>query len=205
MGQRSVGANPSAAESYQEVAIIDPITGAHSRTGHTTYGVSATGYAAYATPTDMVGIRGSASNIIRVTGLRFQVHSTAAAGIALHFIKRSTANTGGTLTNPAGVPYDSTSPAPTAVVDLYTAAPTTGAAAGTVQVTESVSAVATVAPVNAALYGGTALYAGPGLVSFQQPILLRGIAEALYINFAGAAIPAGFSAAWGVEWTESNA
>jgi hypothetical protein len=203
MGQRSVGANPSLADSYQEVVLIDPVTGAH-RSPLSTYSAEGVSYTAYATPTDLFGIRGSATKIIRVLNMRLQVHSTSAAGYQAFFVKRSTANTGGTLTNPTAVKYDSADAAATAVIDLYTAAPTTGDSAGTLRAAESVSAVATVAPAITSLYGITAaLVATPNTISFVKPVTLRGVNEALYLNWGGAAIPAGFSAAWAVEWTES--
>lgn len=167
-----------------------------------TYSISGTGYPAYATPTDLLIIRGSASKIVRVINMRMLVHTTAAALHFFQYLKRSTANTGGTSTSPAGIPWDSGDAAATAVLNLYTAAPTTGTSLGALSSQYLTSTVPTSVP-------GLAQTAGVSTTIFQvtnfiKPVTLRGVAESFCINYAGAALPAGFAAQWDVTWTESD-
>lgn len=156
---------------------------------------ASTGYfTPVATPTDVVSIFGSASKTIRV--LRVTVTSTqTTAGVNQWFLlKRSTANTGGTPTAATGVPLDSGNAAATAVVNQYTANPTTGSLVGKVKVSNILS------PAPASVSGGESilheeLYNGQGIV-------LRGTAEGLVLNFNGAAVPTGLSMAVNIFWTE---
>ena len=172
--------------------------------GAATYRVGGGGYGAYATPTDLIGIRGSATKTVVVTALHLRMNSTASAINVLSLIKRSTANTSGTLTNPAGIPVDSTQAAATAVVDLYTAAPTTGTSLGNVMVDHVQSAAL---PNNGGIIGlvvpSTGIPQNPVMLAdSRRPIVLRGVNESLYLNYAGAAIPGGWVAMWNVEWFE---
>lgn len=168
--------------------------------GKATYAAVADGYAAYATPTDMVGIRGSATKTVRIMAVRMAIRSTSAAVQVLHFIKRSTANTGGTVTNPTPVAMDSANPVATAVIDVYGAAPTLGAAAGTVKVNALMSTTLTAGFTMHDVY--SPFLSPMSLITFHQPVILRGAAESLYINYAGAALTAGFSAYYDFVWTE---
>lgn len=164
-----------------------------------TYGVTAIGYTAYSTPTDMVCLTGSASKTIRVVQFGIRIQSTSAALQTIYFIKRSTANSGGTSTNPTPVAHDSTNAAATAVPIVYTAAPTTGSAVGTVQVVFVLSATLTAAP------GLVSVYTTPtpaGLTEYRQTLTLRGTAESLCINYNGANLTSGFAAEYEMVWTE---
>src|SRR6266566_4778592 len=88
-----------------------------------TYTISAT--APYATPTDWVVIRGSATKVVRVVHIEYSGVATAATAGNIILIKKHTiANTGGTSTNPAFIKHDSNDGAATALVLLYTVAPT---------------------------------------------------------------------------------
>lgn len=166
-----------------------------------TYYSSGAGYTAYATPTDMLTLSGSDTKVIRIYNMRMQVHTTAAALQSIQVIKRSTANSGGTSSTPSIFPVDSGLPAATGVVRLYTAAPAgLGTAVGT-----GYNFVLSATPTSV-----------PGLVqsgspfpihfadSFPTPIILRGSNESLCLNYAGAALTAGFTAWWDVLWTESS-
>lgn len=164
-----------------------------------TYAVTGTGYTAYATPTDMLVIKGSASKTIAILAMTLRVNTTTAGLQTVFWIKRSAADTGGTLTNPTPIPYDSANAAATAVVELYTAAPTLGAAVGTIAYHSAATAVLTGAPglflmTNNALQGNA--------ITLTQPITLRGVAEELAINWNGAALPGGFTAQYDIEWIE---
>ncbi len=163
---------------------------------NSTYRAVGTGYAAYATPTDMLVIRGSASKTVIVTALSMQIQSTAAALQTIYFVKRSTANTGGTATQPTPIPLDSANAAATAVVDLYTAAPTTGTLVGNILIVLASSSGLTA--------GGAAVSPNTAstIVDLRQPIVLRGIEESLGFNYNGAALTTGFVATWYAEWIE---
>lgn len=164
--------------------------------GSPTYRASGVGYTAYATPTDLITITGSASKTVIVTSISIQIQTTAAALQTLYFVKRSTANTGGTASQPTTFPLDSTNGAATAVVNLYSAAPTTGALVGNVVISQSSSSVLTAA--GAAVVNGTA----SSLTDLRQGIILRGTGEVFALNYNGAALTSGFTATWYVEWIE---
>jgi hypothetical protein len=165
-----------------------------------TYNVTAIGYTAYATPTDLVCLKGSDTKTTRVVQLGIRIQTTSAALQTIYFIKRSTANSGGTSTNPTPVPHDSTDAAATAVPIVYTAAPAAlGTAAGTVNIFLSLSATLTTGP------GLISAYTVPtptGITDYRQTIVLRGAAESLCINYNGAALTSGFTAEYEMVWTE---
>lgn len=174
--------------------------------GSATYCASASGYAAYATPTDIVCITGSASKIVIVTGLKLLMQSTAAALQTISVIKRSVANTGGTPTALTAIPYDSANAAATAVVNTYASAPSLGAAVGTIRVAQLLSGTLTAAPgafATDASSGGPLFALSTG--DYKGPIILRGAAESLCLNYGGAALTAGFTSIVGVEWVEFSA
>lgn len=171
--------------------------------GSPTYTASGLGYTAYATPTDMICIRGSATKTVAVSALAISPQATATVVGTYYWIKRSTANTGGTSTNPLLIPHDSTDAAATAVIDLYTAAPTTGTAVGNLAATNISQTVLTAGtnPVN--FYTSALTYSDATQVAdFRKPFILRGVAEEICINFNGAAIPVGYAAGWVIKLTE---
>ena len=163
-------------------------------------------YAAYATPTDMVGLVNptGSGKVIRVTETNFLPRSTAATTTAplWHLLKRSTLNTGGTLTNPTPMKYDSANADPVGIVNLYSAAPTPGTLAGAYRVTSSnTAAVASQPP--PVIGSSRSILNAATLVTNQQYLTLRP-GESLYWNFNGVALPAGFVAGWDFEWTEED-
>lgn len=164
------------------------------------YVVTAAGYTAYTTPTDLMCISGSATKTVAVTQAYIAIQSTSAALQTVLFIKRSTANTGGTSTTPTPVSYDSSRGAATAVVTVYTAAPSLGNVVGNIRVILLSSGVATGSP-------GVISMSAQGIPSAtrttqQTPVILRGTAESLCINYAGAALTSGFTSSYGFEWVE---
>lgn len=173
-----------------------PVTQAGIAGGNATYRVAGTGYTAYATPTDLITISGSATKTVVVRLMTIQTQSTSAALQTFYLVKRSTADTGGTSTTPTPVAFNSSRPAPSAVVSLYTAAPTVGTSAGNVQITLIASAVVTSAP------GAATFTPATSVTDFSEPFILRGTGESLCLNYAGAALTPGFTATWFVEWEE---
>lgn len=162
--------------------------------GAPTYTATATGYTAYATPTDMFTIYGSATKTIAVTGLVIEMGATAGTLVALYWIKRSAVNTGGTSSSLTPVAFDTLDAAATATVKTYTAAPTLGAAIGTIAIVPTTTGTLTGAPstVNYPTTSGVlAIGASSLVVDMRKPIILRGVAEGLALGLNGAGLPAG--------------
>lgn len=145
-----------------------------------TYGAATTNtFTAVATPTDICTITGSASKTIRVLRVAIQGTQTTGGYETFGFVKRSTANTGGTSAALTGVPYDSNDAAATATVLQYTANPTAlGTAVGTI------GSYRTYIPVSATGTGGTQL--PPAFYTFSdlpaKAVVLRGTSQVLAIN-----------------------
>jgi len=164
-----------------------------------TYGVSTTPVTPPATPTDMATIFGSASKTIYIYGVSFSSTQTTAGVNRIYLIKRSAINTGGTSAAPTIVKYDSGSLAATATVLSYTANPAgLGASVGNISVENVYSPI---------LSTGTSslnqdMYARTSAFELSTPIILRGVAEGLCLNFNGAALPAGLSVIANFIWTE---
>lgn len=165
-----------------------------------TYGLDVSGYVAYATPTDLYCINGSASKIVRISEMNIRVQSTAGALQTVQFIKRSTANTGGTPTSQTAIPYYSANAAATATVTSYGSAPSLGTAVGTLRIVQGTSGTLTAAAINLAMRNN---FLNATLVSSNQYVTLNGVAEGLCINYGGAALTSGFTAIIGAEWEES--
>jgi hypothetical protein len=138
--------------------------------------------------------------VIRVTRLAFQVTlaTTAAATPLLQLVKRSANDTVGTAVAQTVVPHDSGDPAAGGVVNLYTAAPTVGAAVGpvrSVRLLGTVTAAATAQPNGVEWTFGTR----PG----ERAIVLRpGQALGLMGQAAFATAP---TVTGDIDWTEEAA
>jgi hypothetical protein len=151
----------------------------------------------------MITLNGSVTKTVLVTRFQILMRSTAVALETIYFRKRSTANSGGTLTNPAAVPRDSNNPPATAVVSLYTAAPTPGTMVGDLSVVQVDSALVTGNAGSAEVNNGSGVNVFPPFaLNIVQPIALRGVNESLSINYNGAALTAGFAAGYWLEWVE---
>lgn len=162
-----------------------------------TYAVTIKDITPVATATDVLQIIGSATKTIAITNIRITADATAATELDFYIYKRTTANTGGTVTNPAVVKYDSLNPTQSATVNLYSANPS---ALGTGVL---VSASQFIVPPTAT-NGGIPII--PLLFSFgsqtSQCIILRGVNESLTISLNGQAISAGLGLYATIEWTE---
>lgn len=164
-----------------------------------TYGVSTTPFTPPATPTDMATIFGSASKTVYVYAVSITTTQNTAGINRVYLIKRSAANSGGTSAAPTIVPYDSGNAAATATILNYTANPAgLGASVGNVCVQNMYSPI---------LATGTSslvqdMYPRPGTFELATPIILRGVAQGLCVNFNGAALPAGLSVIVNFIWTE---
>lgn len=160
-----------------------------------------TAYAGYATPTDMMVLKGSATKIVRVNAFQMLIASNAATLISVNFIKRSAANTGGTASQPTVSKTDSADAAATAVLDLYSVVPASLGAGATLYRQTSLTAALTAAPIAFSFTNGL----NANVITLPKPMTLRGVAESLAFNFGGAALPAGFAANYQAVWTESDA
>lgn len=149
------------------------------------------------TPTDIATIFGSATKTVAVTRLSLSTIQTTAGINGWSVIKRSTANTGGTSAALTRVPTDSNAPAATATVLQYTANPSAlGTAVGTVW------SGRVFAPALATVVGGS-LEIPLLSVSTISPLVLRGVAQGLAVNFGGVALPSGLSVQVIIGWNES--
>lgn len=175
--------------STQEGSVVDA--------ARTTFSAGVVGLVPAASATDIFTISGSSIPGRKVKVLRIEVSgiATAAAAIPFSIVKRSTANTGGTATNPAAVAHEAiTGLSASATVTAYTANPTTGTLVGVVQAKR-----------------GTLLTAAAGTPASPTPFdfttpnskfpTLNGPTEVLALNFNGTTA-AGNSLDIFVTWSE---
>ncbi len=168
---------------------VDKVT-----SGSATYAATTAYTTPYATPTDVVTIAGSATKTVKV--VRITISSTqTTAGINQWFlVYRTTADTGGATTALTKVALDQNNAAATAAALLYTAAPTINSTVGTVRAPSILS------PAPASLFQADYSLFDDNFTG--QPIVLRGTAQQLALNFAGVAVPTGLSLSVTIYWTE---
>lgn len=163
----------------------------------TTFSAGIVGLVPAAAATDIFTISGSNVPGRKVKVLRIEVSGVATASAAIPFsvVKRSTANTGGTATNPTAVAHEAiTGLAASATVSAYTASPTTGNLVGVLQAKR-----------------GTLLTPAAGTPASPTPFdfttanskfpTLNGVGESICLNFGGATA-AGNALDVFVTWTE---
>lgn len=148
------------------------------------------------TPTDICILKGSATKVVKVIGVEVSSNQTANGVNEFHLIKRSSANTGGTLVAMSTAAWDSGNPAMTAVASSYTSNPTGfGTHDGTLLIKRAFTAASTVSsvvPFN---------FLDSRSMVFR-PIVLRGVAESLVVSFNGMPLPSGFSINCNFEFIE---
>lgn len=165
-----------------------------------TYGVACPAFSPPATPTDMATLFGSASKTIFVYGVSISTVQTTAGINRIYLVKRSTANSGGTSAAPTIVPYDSGSAAATATVLSYTVNPTTGNLVGNICIQNVNSPILATGITYG--QGSVDMYARTTSFTLDTPIILRGTAQGIALNFNGAALPTGLSVVANWVWTE---
>lgn len=164
-----------------------------------TYRSESMGYAGYATPTDMVGMCGSATKTVFITVFTLSAASTAQAIQTIYFVRRTAPDTGGTPTTGPAAPLDSADAAASTAPVTFGSAPSLGASAGNVTISINTSTVLT--GIGSAL--SISQFAPIGTpVTFSQPLTLRGTSDCIYANYNGAALSGGFVAAIHIEWIE---
>lgn len=159
-----------------------------------TYSYTAVDITPVATATDIITLTGSATKVIKVSQVCVGGSATAASVYDTYLYKRTTADTGGTSTNPTPAQHDSLDSAATGTVSLYTANPTTG--------TGVIVRAQHVVLVNGGTPGSQALLSCWSFGSGAEKPTLRGVAQQFAINHGGAAVPAGSSIYYSIEWTE---
>lgn len=160
-----------------------------------TYSASIANLAMGALATDVFTITGSGTKTIRI--LRIAISGTETTGAVRDFdlIKRSTANSVGTSTTPAAVPFDSADAAATAIVRAYTANPTLGSTVGTIRTASWEIPATSLANQNELLLWTF------GDIATGRSLVLRGTAEVAAINFEGVTAP-GNAMNFDITWSE---
>jgi len=153
-----------------------------------------TANAAYATPTDLLVLPGSATAGKVVRLVRFDIASVAtAAGIyTVHLVKRTAANTGGTSAAMTITKFDSNDTS-TAVPVTYSVVPTSVGAGSDIIADRLFQNTLTLQPERRTWLFGN----GP-----MEAVVLRGVAQAFAVNFGGVALPAGSLFDMTIYWTE---
>jgi len=160
-----------------------------------TYAISAT--ATYAAATDWIVIRGSATKLVKIVRFEISGVATAATDVIFTLQKHTVANTAGTSTNPAAVLHDSNDAAATALVLLYSAAPTI---AGSNTIFRTVRLNLNIVP-----GASTAIpdrYVQEFGLGPYEPLTLRGVAQEFALNLGGGTITAGGLYDVVIVWTE---
>jgi hypothetical protein len=168
-----------------------------------TYSAGFQALALAATATDAVTITGANGKIVYVTSITLSGAATAAGAVGISVIKRTTANTGGTSTAPAGVARDiggnSLSPVnpASAIVQGYTVNP---ASLGTAAPPTGGTLLNEIIPI-----GTAAAPSAPTVIDFIQdlmaPVVLRSASDVLALNFNGVTVTGGIVACT-VTWLE---
>jgi hypothetical protein len=180
--------NNSSLDSVVRLPVINaPIDGQKA-----TYSAGFT-FTAAGTPTDVVTLTGSATKTIKITRIELVATQTTAAMREILFIRRSTANTGGTTTTITPAKMDTNNPSATAVLVSYSVNPTAvGTIAGTIKQLKS-WIPATNTQANYLTYDfGTRP---------EQAITLRGTTDIFVINL-NSATSNGNSFDVSITWTE---
>lgn len=190
-GAANFGYGDAGAQTQRVISV--PVDG----TKATYRAASAAVFSSATTATDICTLTGSATKTVRLTKLRVTGVQTTQSEINLFYLKRSTANSGGTSTTLTAVPADSNDAAATATARTYTANPTTGTLVGNI---DSFKFVIPVAAVGA----NTPQGAPPEEVFGNGPeraIVLRGTGEVFAVNLGSTTVTGG-SFLCRFEWTE---
>lgn len=151
--------------------------------------------------TDVACITGNATNIVRIQQIRISGTAGTLVSLPVVITKHASANTGGTaaLTTALPVPYklDSQNPAALATTTAYTANPTIAdAAPGIIDVGIATFNVTTVA-------GGAPVTFSWTTRAYNEPPILRGVAQQVCVNLNGVSVSSGLLAI-SFLWTEQT-
>lgn len=173
-----------------------PVSGSVNIEGvKSTYFACVTALASVASATDIFTITGSSTTTIRITRIIVSASQATAALNRINLIKRSTADSGGTVFNAQMAAADSNNPAPGAVVKFYTANPSLGTQVGIIDSDL----------LNIQLTSGTNsdVYTKDFELRGEQAVVLRGTSQQLCVNLDGVTIgTSSFNVC--ITWTEEN-
>lgn len=124
---------------------------------------------------DIYCVTGSDTKLVKITGFSVSPHADGSGIVAVTVVLRSTLNTGGGLASVPIVKMDQLNPAPTAVVNSFTSAPTYGTAIGTIR-----SIIISMEGTGATGRAGIAPTEFP--FTWGQPIVLRGSTQEACIH-----------------------
>jgi len=145
---------------------------------------------------DAACLVGSATKTIRITKIRLSGTDATAQSAVMNLVKRTTANSGGTSTQPSIGSFDSTlnNGGATAVMNAYTVVPTPGT--GVTIGSDVINLLATTT--------ATTVYerAFNPQNQLNQQLTLRGVAQSACLNFPNALSTAAASLSATFEWTE---
>lgn len=177
--------------------LLGPIPLADNDPYRAAYGYSVVGYSTIAAnPTDVFTIAGNAGKTIRVRQIQISGYATAASSTQLNIIRRSTANTGGTSSNPTPGKRDINDDAATATLTFYSANPSgLGTSAGTIDG----GRLGLVASTGASQVDRMNFQYG--WLNEKAPVL-RGASDILALNFGGVALASGAVLDIAIWWTE---
>ena len=158
-----------------------------------TYSAVVQDFTPVANATDIITLTNPLGKTITLTNVRISGNATAATAQDIYILKRTTLNTGGTATNPTPTIHDSQDAAPTAVVSVYSANPTTGT--GTALRGDRVAI-----PGSTGANGTTQIWDFGDRAS-KAPKLQK-TTESIAINWGAAAVATGTNLYITIEWTE---
>jgi hypothetical protein len=162
------------------------------------YHAAVIGVAPVATPTDFLQIIGSATKTCRIKRIALNGVATANGNMPVTLVRRSTLGTKGTATVTAISPgqHDTRDAAPTMSIGYVQTAnwTTVGTTAGLLGATRMNLGVTATGVVPQTEFNFSR--------AWDKPLYLRGTSDYLYVNLAGAAVPAGGLIDIEVEWEE---
>lgn len=166
-----------------------------------TYAATSIGLVPASGATDVACLTGSATTVVRLQGVR--VSGTAGTLVSLPVVitKHASANTGGTLATSTALPvpykYDTQNPAPTATTAAWTVSPTIADSTPGILdagiVTLNVTTAAGGAPNNFTWFTR----------AYNEPPVLRGVAQQVCVNLNGVSVSSGLLAI-SFFWTEQS-
>ena len=157
-----------------------------------TYSATITNLPSTALASDIFTLTGSATKVVRISRVAFSGVQTTGSQINVICLRRSTANTGGSIASLAAIKMDTANAAATATASGYTANPTVGTLVGNIRTRKVSVAAASGNSDEMILDFGT---------RNGQAVVLRGINEVFAINLNSVTV-SGSAFNISIEWTE---
>src|SRR6266851_10092350 len=149
-----------------------------------TCSIGVAGFTPAATATDFAVLVGSATKTIRLLRVQISGIASAAATVEISLVKRTTADSGGTISaTPTIGLHDSNDSAITGVLNVYSANPTLGTSGGLIRCEK----------LNLGAVGAAGRIEWVFSTRNSKGLVLRGIAQNYALNFGGQAVPGGTS------------